>query len=63
MKQADYNTKSTKTMKAVQADVTISECCETDCKMTVLVEKSELAQGRKIRCTACMMKAKMYANL
>ncbi len=55
----NINTKSTKTMRAVSSDLTIAECCEKDCQMTMLVEKSEVAQGRKNRCTACVMKSKI----
>lgn len=55
----DYSTKSTKSMKAVAADLTVGECCETDCKMTIIMEKNEVAQGRKVRCTACTMKNKI----
>jgi len=56
---ANRMTKSTKTMKAVESNVTITECCEPKCGMTILVEKDEVAQGRKTRCMACVMQSKM----
>ena len=51
--------RSTKTMKAVEANMILTECCESDCRMTIMAEKDEVAQGRKTRCMACMMKFKM----
>lgn len=51
--------RSTKTMKAVEANMTLTECCEVDCRMTIMVEKEEMNQGRKTRCMACVMKAKL----
>lgn len=55
----DYTTRSTKSMKAVAADFVMGECCEPDCKMSLILEKNDLAHGRKVRCTACLMKSKL----
>lgn len=57
--KTNHSTKSTKTMRAVEADMTLTECCEPDCKIPLMLEKSEMAQGRKNRCLACTMKFKI----
>ncbi len=53
-----FETKSTKTFKAVDANLTITECAEPTCQVTMLVEKDEIAMGRKHRCIACVTKSK-----
>jgi hypothetical protein len=56
-------TKSTKTMRAVGDTLTLGECSEPDCRMSILVEKHDVAHGRKTRCVACLMKAKLSGAL
>ena len=46
------------TMKAV-SNLVESNCSEASCGMTILVDREDLAQGRKDRCVACLMRAKM----
>lgn len=56
-----YEPKSTKTMKAVAANVVLDTCCEPACGMTILVEKEEKESHRQNRCMACIMLMKMRA--
>lgn len=53
------NTKPTRTMKAVECDMVLSECSESDCKMSITVDKDDLNKGRKNRCLACIMASKL----
>lgn len=46
------------TMKAV-TNLVESTCSEASCGMTILVDREDMSQGRKERCVACLMRAKM----
>lgn len=51
-----YN-RSTKSMQAVQSDVTLTRCCEKNCGITITIEKSDVS--RYTRCIPCIMKLKL----
>ena len=55
----NYESKVTKKLKAVDANLTVTVCCETDCATTILVDKDEKAAGRQTRCVACTMRMKI----
>jgi hypothetical protein len=48
----------TRKMRAVDANLIEVNCCEAQCGMSILVDKSEYEQSRKIRCVACTMRAR-----
>jgi hypothetical protein len=50
------------TMKAV-TNLVETQCSEASCGMTILVDREDLASGRKERCVACLMRAKMGAGI
>jgi hypothetical protein len=59
----NYQPKVTKSMRAVEDDLALGNCCETDCGISIIVDKDDVAQGRKQRCIACLMRLKMRQEL
>lgn len=57
--KTEYQPKSTKKMQAVDCNLVQDSCSEKECGMTILVDKEDKAAGRKSRCMACLMRAKM----
>jgi hypothetical protein len=57
-----YKTNSTKSMKAVCANMELAHCCEPDCQMSIMVDKEDLAEGRALRCVACTMRKKFSSR-
>lgn len=53
----------TKKLRAVDSDLVQDTCSERDCGMTILVEQEDKESGRKSRCTACLMRAKMMGKI
>ena len=52
-------TRVTRKLRAIESDLVQDTCSEPACGMTILVEKDDKAKGRKSRCTACLMRAKI----
>ena len=52
------NTKVTKSTLEVDKTLAMGTCCEPDCGMSILVDKSDKDSGRQVRCTACLMRVK-----
>jgi hypothetical protein len=58
------DTNVTRRIKRVDVeDLVLDRCCETDCFVTIMVEKNEKDSGRQNRCTACMMRNKLRGTL
>lgn len=57
----DFYTRPTKTFRAVDANMVLTECCESDCRIPIMVEKDE--QKDENRCTSCLMKHRLKAGL
>lgn len=55
----NYESKVTKKMRAVDPNLTVAACCESDCQTTILVDKDEKGAGRATRCVACTMRMKL----
>lgn len=55
--------KITARMEALNATLDTDICCETDCGVTILVDKNDKKQGRQQRCTACLMRLKMCQSI
>jgi hypothetical protein len=55
--------KITRSMEAIDANLDLSNCCEPDCGISIVVDKDDIAQGRKQRCTACLMRLKLRQEL
>jgi hypothetical protein len=47
------------TRKDIEIDTNLTLDACADCKIPVLIEKDEKAQGRLTRCTSCFMKFKL----
>lgn len=50
-------------LRAVLADVVEDTCSESDCKMTILVDKNDKALGRKSRCMSCLVREKVRTGI
>ena len=59
----NYEPKVTKRLEAVDTTLTMSICCESSRGITIMVDKDDLAQGRKQRCTACLMRLKVRQGI
>lgn len=46
----------TKTNVEIDQTMDLDTCSEKDCGMSIMVEKELKLQGRKFRCTACLMR-------
>lgn len=55
----NYETKVTRKLKAVNPNLTVATCCESDCQTTILIDKDEGDTGRATRCVACAMRMKL----
>ena len=51
-----YEAKETVKDIKIDLSMTMDNCCEKDCGIPILVDKDLKDQGRKSRCTACMMR-------
>jgi hypothetical protein len=52
------STKVTKSTFEIDKTLAMGTCCEPDCGMSILVDKSDQEGGRQVRCTACLMRVK-----
>ena len=57
--ERNAQTRVTRKMKAVDSNLVQDTCAEPSCGMAILVEKEDKAAGRKSRCVACLMRAKL----
>lgn len=55
----NIQTRVTKKMRAFDSNLVEDVCSEPSCQMTILVEADDKAKGRKSRCMACLMRAKV----
>jgi len=49
----------TKRMEAVNENMVMDTCSEPKCGVTIWVDKDLKAQGRKSRCTSCLIREKI----